>query len=110
MGLNELKQFIVSLFDNIGTKNDIKFTRNNVELNDEAYNPEVDLLPLIIDGTLPGIHELSNNSMSKFQREVMYHNIAKRCSFLKLKQNDQIVHNEQSSSNDLMLIVDGTFK
>ena len=85
MGLNELKIFIETLFNNN--------INNNNKINDKYYKPNQDLLPLIINGTLPAINEICDCSMTTFQKDIMYNNIAKRCTFLKLNKGDKIIHN-----------------
>ena len=106
MGLNELKIFIETLFNN-----------NNNKINDKYYKPNQDLLPLIINGTLPAINEICDCSMTTFQKDIMYNNIAKRCTFLKLNKGDKIIHNidmtdenTTTDNDDLLLILSGSFK
>ena len=108
MGLDDLKHFILNLFNKQEKDN-----KNSNIINDKAFRPIDDLLPLLVNGTLPGINEVSNHSMTAYQKEVMYNNIAKRSTFLKLRQNDQIAHNsttDEFAADDFMLVISGTFK
>ena len=110
-GIVVLKKFVESIFCK-------KSDRNKTVINDTSYRPMEDLFPLLCYGKLPAIHEMSQ-SMSSFQTEVMYKNMAKRCSFVKLRKNEEIAytinddndteHNQKSSSDALILILDGEF-
>ena len=58
MGLDDLKHFILNLFNKQEKDN-----KNSNIINDKAFRPIDDLLPLLVNGTLPGINEVSNHSM-----------------------------------------------
>ena len=110
-GIAALKKFVEAIFCKTSD-------RNKTMINDTSYRPIEDLFPLLCYGKLPAIHEISQ-SMNSFQAEVMYKNMAKRCSFVRLRKNEEIAYtinddndterHQKSFSDALTLILDGEF-